>query len=304
MEENKKRFDWRKFITIVMVGVLIFCLFKINDMSNEILNLESRLGYYRSEANNLRSEISAIYDNVDEQMKKEASHLSFVDFTLGELDPETHKVDVLLKVVPKNITEDMQLSVHVGDETAEFTRNGNEFTATVPVNMFLDYNEFPMLSIKTTEGIKTELLESVAISYLHYNYLPIVAADMNGHSSTTVDKLKLDSDIMIDCKSSNSNITITKVEIVTELNGKEIARKDVTSKLENGTGELNLKEEFSAKSGDELIMYVVAEDSAGYIHKTLAHYWLEKDGASAEVETVDGSEYIYDKDGNLLNGLE
>jgi hypothetical protein len=46
---------------------------------------------------------------------------------------------------------------------------------------------------------------------------------------------------------------------------------------------------------------VIAEDNLGYIHKTLAHFWIQsEDGAVAEA--VFGGEWIYDKDGNLLYG--
>lgn len=62
---------------------------------------------------------------------------------------------------------------------------------------------------------------------------------------------------------------------MTELNGEEVARRNITSKLMNEYSKFLIKEEYSAKIGDELIAYVVAEDSAGYIHKTLARYWIE-----------------------------
>ena len=52
---------------------------------------------------------------------------------------------------------------------------------------------------------------------------------------------------------------------------------------------------------DELRIYVIAEDTLGYIHKTLAHFWIQsEDGAVAEA--VFGGELIYDKNGNLLYG--
>ena len=43
------------------------------------------------------------------------------------------------------------------------------------------------------------------------------------------------------------------------------------------------------------------KDSLGYIHKTLAHYWLEREDGS-QAETVFGGEMIFDRDGNLLYG--
>ena len=65
---------------------------------------------------------------LDEKLKKEASLLSSVDYSLGELNTETHTVPVTLKVVPKSLTDDMQLSVKIGSETVALERNGNEFS--------------------------------------------------------------------------------------------------------------------------------------------------------------------------------
>ena len=52
--------------------------------------------------------------------------------------------------------------------------------------------------------------------------------------------------------------------------------------------------------GDELVIYVIAEDSLGYIHKTRALYWMQKDGTVHEEAFVDKGGEIYDKKGNLL----
>ena len=50
--------------------------------------------------------------------------------------------------------------------------------------------------------------------------------------------------------------------------------------------------------GDELGIYLEAADSLGYLHRMLLHHWKVLDGATAEA--VDGSEYIYDPNGNQI----
>ena len=52
---------------------------------------------------------------------------------------------------------------------------------------------------------------------------------------------------------------------------------------------------------DELRVYVIAEDTLGYVHKTLVHLWVQSE-PGAVAEAVFGGELIYDKDGNLLYG--
>ena len=96
MEENKKRFNLSIVAIIALACLMIFCLVKIRDLSNEISNLQNTIANYQNQVNYLRNDINAIYDNVDEKLKKEASLLSSVDYTLGELNTETHTVPITL----------------------------------------------------------------------------------------------------------------------------------------------------------------------------------------------------------------
>ncbi|MBR6634811.1 MAG: hypothetical protein IKL41_04205, partial [Clostridia bacterium] len=99
--------------------------------------------------------------------------------------------------------------------------------------------------------------------------------------------------------------TFTSFTLVEEVNGKEISEKDITSEVRKSGEVYNTQyvKAFEVSHGDELKVYVIAEDSLGYVHKTLAHYWIETENG-AQAETVFGGETIYDKDGNLLYGDE
>ena len=79
MEENKKKFNWSIAAIIALACLMIFCLVKISNLSNEISNLQNTIANYQNQVNYLRNDINAIYDNVDEKLKKEASLLSSVD---------------------------------------------------------------------------------------------------------------------------------------------------------------------------------------------------------------------------------
>ena len=303
MEENKKKFSWTIVAIVVLACLMVFCLVKINDMSNEISNLRTTISNYQNQVWSLNNEINSIYDNVDKLLKKEASLLSSVDYSLGELSPETHTVPVTLKVVPKSLTDDMQLSVKIGSETVALERNGNEFTATVAVNMFIDYDDYPMLNIVSGETTKTEKLDDVDVSRLFARYLPYVYAHLESSESLKNGKLAIDGILMFDEKpvAMDSNVTITKIELITVKNEQETDRKDITSNVTNQSYHVPVNVSYDAKYGDKVCVYVLAEDSLGYIHKTLAYFWNDLDEHTHSAITVtDGSVQIYDKNGNLL----
>lgn len=306
MEENKKQFNWKTFIIVLMAVLLAFALYKIATLSDEIDHLKSRNSNLTGDIQVLRDEINSIYDNVDKQLKKQASLISGVDFSIGNPSEDMKTVELSLTVVPKLISDDMQISVTVDGVTAPLERNGNEFKGTIDVGLFVDYNQWPLLSIKTADGTKTEYLENVDVSYMFSRHLPSLYADMSGGSGKFSDgTLSVDLGFTVETKpaSQNAPITFTSFTLIEEVNGKEISRQDITEEVRKSGESYNSRyvKNFKVTYGDKLKVYVIAEDSLGYIHKTLAHYWLEREDGS-QAETVFGGEMIYDKDGNLLYG--
>lgn len=301
MEENKKQFNWKTFIIVVMAGMLIFCLAKINQLLDYNAELENRIANHLSELSILRNEINSIYDNVDEQLKKEASLLSGVDFSIGELNEDNGSVAVDFIVVPKVITDDMKLSVAVDGKTTSLTKNGSEFTGTIDVGLFIEYDRRPLLTIETADGLKTEYLEDIDLSYMFHSYLPALYAEMS--ESTMLSDGKLHVDLGFSVKSSDVSITFTSFTLIEEVNGREVAQKDITSDVRKAGENYNIRyvETFEVSQSDELNVYVIAEDSLGYIHKTLAYYWYEPANGGT-TETIFAGEWIYDSEGNLLYG--
>ena len=108
--------------------------------------------------------------------------------------------------------------------------------------------------------------------------------------------LTIDGNVSVNYKPSSpeKKITLKKIELVTELDGKEIDRKDITSKMKEYECEIPIKETYKMKDGKNLVMYVEAEDTAGFIHRTSEYSWSREDG----IGRYDNG--IYDKEGNLL----
>ena len=306
--KNKKIKERDLYIIILaMVVMLGFGYVKINSLSDEIDDLKRD---YVSEENMLRDQINSIYRNVDEQLKKQASLLTVSTFSLGELDTKTQKVPVTIQIVPKVISEDMQIKVELDGEQADFVKNGNFYEATIPVALFLTEDPYPMVSITTTGITKTEKLEEIWLGELWGKWFPSLwAEDTTGRSSFKDGKLVFDTQTLIEWDYSDnvSKIIFENFAIVTEINGKEVKRVDVTEKVKNADGfaegvvALEFTDTYEAVEGDAVSVYVVAEDSFGYIHKTLAHFWKKSGGATAE--TVYGGESIYDKQGNMIYGF-
>lgn len=303
MEENKKSSKWQKIITCIVVGLLVFSLFEIASLKNEINNLKSVNSRFSQEINQLNNNINSIYNNVDEKMKKQASLLSGVDYSIGKINDDNETVPVSIKIVPKALQDDMNISVKIGDKTTKLIRKGNEFTTTINVGLFIGYDEYPLLTIKSSEGIQTEYLEDVDLSYQFQKYFPTLEARIPTASHRNGENLYIGTTIDIDASNFgvNADVTFTKFTLVEELNGEEIGREDITDKIIEAEGHYKEKYEksFEVSDGYDLKIYIIAENSLGYTHEVLAGCWME-DTMESMKEVLLDNEIIYDKDGNVL----
>ena len=302
MNDNQVKLNWKNILIGGMAALLIFAIITNANQANEIEMLSNRVSNLSAELEFSRNEIHSIYNNVDEQLKKQASLLSSTEHTLGNLNTDKHTIDVEIKVIPKTVTDNMALSVKIGDSVADFTRSGNEFTAVVPVAMFMDYETRPMLYIETEAGTQTEVLEDIRVVYLYDRYLPTLYAYIPSHTDFKNGKAEINSHLEISVKPTeySGNVGFSKYELVTVVNDKEIDREDITSKIENGSYDGQFSKTITAGIGDKVVIYVEAMDTLGYLHKTVAYSWYKsEDGAIAEA-MYDGDS-IYDQKGDLLS---
>ena len=273
----------------------------------------------------MRNQISSIYNNVDEQMKKQGSLFTNVKREFGEFNSETMKADIKISVVPKTIVDNMKVNVSLCGATAEMTKNENgEYSAVVPVGIFEIEDYFPLVTISANGETKTEYLEDQSVHGIFSNYLPTMLGGTikTSRASLTDGKLTVDGDFFVgyNLGDVDKRAKFEKYTLITEVAGKEIAKKDITDiitkhervdNIENGKVNFQFKETYDLSGENSLTIYVVAEDTFGYLHKKIAFNWHHPDidepvpePAHAVEEAMYVGEIITDKDGKVLFGKE
>lgn len=285
-------------LLVVLAIALAVLTFRVKDLKNE---LETVRRNNASEIYLLRQDMSNIYRNVDDRMKKEASLFTNVSFDIGDL-VDAATVPVTFEIMPKTLTDDMEMTLTLGDEAVILQRAGDLFKGVIKVDIF-ENNGTPIVTV-ITSAKQTEYLENVDLSLLYRNILPEFDADMAGGSTYhhNVKKLSVDHVFSVNRQAEGNNgIEFVRFALVEEVNGKELFREDITDKvISSGAAYFcDYKKSYDVKIGDTLKIYVEAEDSLGYIHKRVAYHWYQNDsGATADVYYH--GEAIYDKDGNML----
>ena len=300
MNENKQN-TGIKLIVAGLVIALTISFVKIGLLNERIYQLQNGM---HNQHQQFMNQIESIYTNVDQQLKEEASLLSGIDAEYGEINLEDHTIDVTVKLVPKLISEDMKVSISINGRSADLIKSGSVFTSTIPVDIY-NMGELMLMSIETATGTQTQYLSEIQVEYLWSERIPsLYYCDVSGQGSFTEGKYSFDGHIDINCSPSEQtpDVSFEKFVLVTELNGTEINREDITEDVMNYEAYPHgvywrdeYKMECEAKEGDDVRIYLEATDSLGYLHRMLVHQWREQNGALAEA--ADASEYIYDSNG-------
>ena len=300
MNETKKN-TGLKIVVAILAFALVACFIWISTLTNEINRLSNAM---HSQHQQFMNQVESIYSNVDRQLKEEASLLSGFEVEYGEIDLNDHTIDVTVKLVPKLISEDMRISISINGRSAELTKSGSAFAGTIPVDIY-NMGELMLMSIETEAGTQTQYLSEIQVEYLWSERIPsLYYCDASGQGSFTEGKYSFSGHIDINCSPTEQTpgVSFEKFVLVTERNGTEINRKDITDDIMNYEAYPHgvywrdeYKMECEAKEGDDVRIYLEATDSLGYLHRMLVHQWREQNGALAEA--ADASEYIYDPNG-------
>ena len=292
----------KEHIPYVLMCVLAVALavltFRVKELEGELRTTKANTN---SEINRLRQDMSLIYNNVDDKMKKEASLFTNVTFTLGDL-ADGGVIPVTFEILPKTVGEDTEMTLTLGEKAVILQRDGDSFHGTVNVGIF-ESDITPLVTVISSVK-QTEYLEDVNLSLLYQKLLPEFDADMAGGSTYNkkAKQLLVDHTFTVnDHAAASKDADFVRFTLVEEINGKEVSREDITDKVTSDGGSYfcDYKKSYDVETGDTLKIYVEAEDSLGYIHKRVAYYWSQNDsGATADVYYH--GEAIYDKYGNML----
>lgn len=309
MKSNNIKNYVQHFTLVIFVIFAIFILVQNNILNRKLKNLAEEHEKVSLEMEQMKSSIDEIYQNVEEQLRKQASLFSSISYRFGALHEQEGTVDMHMSLIPKTLSEGISLTVKFNDQVETFEKDEyNTYHAMVSVPLFFD-GEGPLVMVETEDKIQTELLDYFEIQNLWLKYLPSLHADLEGvaNYNQANNKLKMNASLTVKYKAAEYyGSNFTNMQLVVKTNTGEIAREDITNnvksdkdKIGNGTYSAQFNDTFTVALGEDFYVYLVAIDSMGYRHEYLAYHWLRNtDNLTPDLLTAE--EKIYDANGNFL----
>ena len=312
--KNKENISY--IVIFVLVIALIVSFAKIHSLESNIALLRNDQD---SDRKTLEQQISNIYKEVDERMKKHASLFSYSAIEYGK-DVANNRGPVTISVVPKTITDDMVLNISYDGQTVAMNKTPDgKYAGTLMVDMFKENVGFPLVTIESKGETKTEYLTDLYLSEMWPDFIPSLRANVAEDVSSTrrYKDGKLPVRLLIgigyDVPNNGAEIKFEDVYLLVKVNDKEIDRKDMNDKFNTLTSdtedaEFVLEETYEVSKSDKLSVYVVGQDELGFIHEQNVYNWVHPDENGAQMEPAVPANFkgesIYDKDGNKLYGME
>lgn len=283
-------------IIAILFASNIFTLLKISSIENL---MESNIHLINNTQNNMEKEISDIYFNVDEKLKKQASIIDSYDINFGEkLNPDDLTVPVSVSLTPKEITEETTAILLINDIKYPMAVNGATFTASINASIFDPLHIKVILINNGTEKIET--LEEY--NDLQYKYILNLHGRFSGRTKYNSDKYQYDGNILLSYNGSSKDEKIVSINISRYINGALNDEKDVPVQEQPITYSVN--DEVELSSNDIVELYIIVQDIYGLQYK----YIVLKDEIDDKgklnkkhAEWTAGSLMdIKDKNGNVL----
>lgn len=59
MENKKKKLNWKMLVSLVVVVILLVCLLKLIQLTNDISNLRNQIDYMQADCSDIQNQISS-----------------------------------------------------------------------------------------------------------------------------------------------------------------------------------------------------------------------------------------------------
>ncbi len=289
----------------ILVMLQLYSLSKISTLQTQI----ERVNYTANSAEtHLQSQISEIYQNVDQKLEKQASLILRAYAQVGKLNGDTIMVPVTFTVSPKTVTDTMSVSLDIDGETLPLVRSGLEYSATKEFE--ISKNIFPTIVLEDSGEKHVEEHEGLMLANLKEMIFPEVYAYFSGESSCGSNEYREKGQLQVDCKPSQENNGLTDIKYVVRVDGETVKETPVPLGQESGMGgtfEIDIDNKYSLGDGQILTAHVVAVDSLGFTHEYQVLYFVggadaqrEPDFRQEKIIAPNGETvYRYDEEENL-----
>ena len=261
----KKKLLYLNIILLLLLN--LFTVLRLNKLEREINNNIQQISMIE---NNFGNQISNIYLNVDEKLKKQVSILDSYDVKFGsELNTDNLTVPITVTMTPKEYSDGLASSLQLNDKILEMQRDGTSFSVTTNASIFDDVNLKIILNqngVQKTETIANDEYQDLKGKYI----LEIMNGGFAGQMSKNSGKYIYDGNINLHFNRFEEN-NPKSLTIIKKVNDKVIEEEKIDLSKVNLSYErpveIPMKNTLDIGTGDKFVVYAEVVDKYDLTYK-------------------------------------
>lgn len=300
--ERKGRLRMPSIYQVIIVILTAAGVAGLISMSAKITELEDQVSNLAYRVSSLNQDINRMYTELLDRQEQMESLVNSIDWKYGAYDAGHQTADIIFAVVPKNVSNQAELTLSLGGAQTTLTEDGTgAYTGTISVSIFEDMGDAAILTIEQDGVKRTEVIDDLYISSIWNYYLPGIGINLFSEIDETKDGETKTWNVSVECRPSeyDSSYTMQAVRMITVLNDEVISEEDLLAKPAQGSLQEGLSIEFEKqetyKKTDNLLIYIEATDRNGLTYKEVLYKWYDE----TECIYMDSPD-IFDADGKQL----
>ena len=281
-----------EYLIIALCIAQIISIYFIKNLQVEVLGLQNTMNYFHS---TLTTNMDSIYYNIDDMLKKEASLIEDASVEIGEVNTKDLTVPLKFVIIPKEVTEDTEISLDLGDTILLLEKNGVTFSAEISRGFFDDV--FPMIIIDENGVKKVTQDERINIDSLIAWTFPIMNPHLLGETRFYDEKTyEVKGFLELNINKALSEVKFINIRLVATVDEQIVLEKIIPS--DTFFQHYEIDEQIVLEANQVYIMTVIATDSLGFEHWYTVDHFVE--GASIQMDPWLDDEKVYSPSGELI----
>ncbi len=259
-----------KMIILVFLLSQLFFTFQLNSVNNEITNLRNQ---NQSLYSQLNSQLSFSISDLNRLITESSSPIEHASITYGTFNKESLTVDVIINIVPKELTPTTAVFIVFNNEKMQLNRNDSVFSLSMEIDIFLDVI-LPMIIIEDNEKQVVTQEPRLNIYTLRSSVFPVINVEFNGSRLLTDRNVNINGQINVFSMFVDTDVKFNNYKVLYFLDNDVVGQQNLGSPTaQNGDFTVfNLKEFTLSKALPEKSLFSIVFSATNDLG--LEHYIL------------------------------
>lgn len=163
LRSQLKKIEWKKYYVRIFSGILLLVLaiFVVSNiwMHIRLVEMDNRMAYLQDTTNVIQTDLGSLQSDIEKTLREENSFLENYSIDVVDTDFSAGTYQLAISAIPKEYTEQTQMSIYFGTTEYKLEKDGFNFIGTVELPLDESYKGNVTILITNGKKKNTEVMD-------------------------------------------------------------------------------------------------------------------------------------------------